>query len=505
LHRFGRSATSLVGRLGFTQALAPPVPTKEVTVTHPTAPATRPQVGPLRDQLKQRQGLPFLEILSPPLVEAACRHCNHLWRERIYTPWITLGIFLSQVLSDDHSCDDAVDRFRNYRYDQGLPAVSPETTSYCDARQRLPEPLVRDLVRRAGRSIHQAATSSWLFHGRAVKIADGSTVVMPDTPENQAAYPQPKCQAPGVGFPILRLLVVFSLAVGTVLEAAVGPYQGKRTSELALLRMIVAEFRPGDIFLADRFFCSYWVIAALQARGVDVVVRLHQCRRADFRRGRRLGREDHRVTWSKPKRIPDWMSRAEYAAMPAELIVREFRVRVKDKTKRVRRLVVVTTLVDARAYPGPELGDLFRRRWEAELHLRSLKTVMEMEMLRTKSPEMVRKEVAMHLLAYNLIRGLMSEAARVGEVPPIKLSFTGALHTTRAFEESRLYDPAKIAADLPRLVELIGKKRVGDRPDRYEPRAVKRRPKPHPLLRMPREKARRLIKRGIIPYEKSKT
>jgi hypothetical protein len=151
--------------------------------------------------------------------------------------------------------------------------------------------------------------------------------------------------------------------VGTVLEAAVGPYQGKRTSELALLRMIVAEFQPGDIFLADRFFCSSWVIAASQARGVDVVVRLHQCRRADFRRGRRLGREDHRVTCSKPKRIPDWMSRAEYAAMPAELTVQEFRVPVEDKTKRVRRLVVVTTLVDARAYPSQELGDLFRRRW----------------------------------------------------------------------------------------------------------------------------------------------
>jgi Transposase DDE domain len=474
-------------------------------VAHSTAPVTRPQVGPLRDQFQHRAGLPFLELLSPTLVAAACRHCHHRWRARIYTPWITLCIFLSQILSDDHSCDDAVDRFQKYRYDRGLPAVSPETTSYCDARKRLPEPLIWDLVRRTGHSIHQQAKDSWLFHGRAVKIADGSTVIMPDTPENQAVYPQPKCQAPGVGFPILRLLVVFSLAVGTVLEAAVGPYQGKQTSELALLRRIVAEFQPGDIFLADRFFCSYWVIAALQARGVDVVVRLHQCRRADFRRGRRLGHEDHLVTWTKPKQVPDWMSRAEYEAMPAELTVREFRVRVKDRTQRVRRLMVVTTLVDARTYPSKEVGDLFRRRWEAELHLRSLKSVMQMEMLRTKGPAMVRKEVGMHLLAYNLIRGLMAEAARVGEVPPRQLSFTGALHTTRAFEESHLYNPAQIVADLPRLVELISQKRVGDRPDRYEPRAVKRRPKPHPLLRMPRKKARGLIKRGIIPYEKSKT
>ena len=307
-----------------------------------------------------------------------------------------------------------------------------------------------------------------------------------------------------MGFPIARILVVFSLAVGTVLEAAMGPYQGKQTSELALLRQVVDQFQPGDIVLADRSFCSYWVIAALHARGVDVVVRLHQRRTADFRRGRRLGREDHLVTWTKPQQRPDWMSRAEYEAMPAELTVRELRVRVQDKTKRVRKLVIVTTLQDAEAVPQEEVGVLFRQRWHAELDLRSLKTQMEMEMLRTKTPEMVRKEVAVHLLAYNLIRGIMAEAARAAEVKPRQLSFAGAQHTVRAFEAVHLYDPARIAADFPRLLELIAEKRVGDRPDRYEPRAVKRRPKPHPLLRMPRKAAKRLIKRGIIPYDKRK-
>jgi len=209
-----------------------------------------------------------------------------------------LSIFLSQVLSDDHSCDDAVDRFQKSRYDQGLPAVAPETASYCEARRRLPEGLAWDLARSTGQSIHRGARGSWLFHGRAVKIPDGSTVTMPDTPENQAAYPQATTQAPGVGFPIARILVVFSLAAGTVLDAAMGPYQGKQTSELALLRQIITQFQPGDIALADRFFCSYWVIAALLARGADVLVRLHQCRKADFRRGRRLGRQDHIVTWA---------------------------------------------------------------------------------------------------------------------------------------------------------------------------------------------------------------
>src|SRR4051794_17794060 len=314
-----------------------------------------------------------------------CRQLNHPWRNRTYTPWITLGLFLSQVLADDHSCDQAVDRFQKVRYDQGLPAVSSETTSYCDARRRLPERLPWDLVRRTGRSILEGAEAAWTFHGRAVKIIDGTTVTMPDTPENQAAYPQQATQAPGVGFPIARLLVVFSLAVGTVLEAAIGPYQGKQTSELALLRQVLDRFGRGDIALADRFFCSYWTIAAWRARGVDVVVRLHQRRTADFRRGRRLGREDHLVTWPKPRQAPDWMSRAEYEAMPAELTARELRVRVKDVTERVRRLVIVTTLADAKRYPAKELGGLFRQRWHAELDLRALKSRMQMEVLRTKS------------------------------------------------------------------------------------------------------------------------
>ena len=226
------------------------------------ASSSRDQFVSLRDQFAQQKGLPFLRVLSRAFVETACRHLSHRWRKRVYTPWITLSIFLSQILSDDHSCDDAVDRFQKFRYDQGFPAVAPDTTSYCEARQRLPEGVFWDLVHRTGQSIHQKANDSWLFHGRPVKIIDGCTVIMPDTPENQAAYPQVDTQKPGLGFPIARLLVVFSLAVGTVLEAAVGPYQGKQTSELALLRTVIAQFHPGDIVLADRFFGSYWVIAA---------------------------------------------------------------------------------------------------------------------------------------------------------------------------------------------------------------------------------------------------
>jgi hypothetical protein len=463
----------------------------------------RQQFDSLRHRLGERPGLPFLELLARDAVEQACRRCEHAWRERTYTPWITLGLFLSQALSDDHSCDDAVERFQKFRYDRGLPAVAPRTGSYCEARRRLPETLLWDLVRRTGQAAHRRAEGTWLFHGRSVQVVDGTTVTMPDTPENQAAYPQLGCQAPGLGFPIARLLVVFSLAVGTVLQAALGPYQGKQTGEQALLRQILDHFRPGDIVLADRFHCSYWAIAALQARGVDVVTRLHQARVADFRRGRHLGREDHVVAWTKPVHVPDWMGRVEYDAMPAQLTVRELRVRVRDRTKRVRDLVVVTTLADRATYPAGELGSLFRQRWHAELDLRALKTEMRMEMLRTKSPELVRKEVAVHLLAYNLIRGIMAEAARAGGMEPRRLSFKGALHTVRSFEGGHLYDPERIAADLPRLLGLIARKRVGDRPDRSEPRAVKRRPKPYARLKVPRREAKRQIARGIRTCEKA--
>ena len=189
--------------------------------------------------------------------------------------------------------------------------------------------------------------------------------------------------------------------------------------------------------------------------------------------------------------------------MPARITVRELRVRVKDKTKRVRSLVIVTTLVDSKINKAAELGGLFRQRWHAELDLRSLKSEMQMEMLRTRSPAMARKEVAMHLVAYNLIRGIMAEAARAREIKPRTISFTGSLHTVRSFEASHLYDPVRIEADLPRLLELIGQKRVGDRPDRYEPRAVKRRPKPYPRLTMPRKAAKRPIRRGMMPHNKA--
>src|SRR3954452_24120095 len=425
-----------------------PYPTEVISIAPPRDSQADPmtRLDQIRDRFARNDGLPFADVLTEARIHDALDEHGVTYRDRVFSPVTTIRGFLSQVLSEDHSCRDAVTRVIAHRAANGLGACSPNTASYCNARGRVPTGVLRTLAKRTAQELQAGAAEDWKWNGRSVFIADGSHVSMPDTPENQAAYPQPSTQGPGLGFPIARILVIFSLAVGTVLEAAMGPYQGKQTSELALLRQVVAQFQAGDIALADRFFCSYWVIAELKRRGVDVVVRLHQRRKADFRRGRRLGRGDHLVTWTKPAQVPAWMTRVEYEAMPGELSVREIRVRVTDKTKRVRTLIIVTTLADARVYRADGVRGLYRQRWEAELNLRSLKCVMKMDVLRTKTPEMVRKEVAMHLLGYNLIRGIMAEAVRGEEVAPRRLSFAGALHTVRSFEEAHLYDPERIRA-----------------------------------------------------------
>ncbi len=235
-------------------------------MVHSTSRLAGDEAGAVRNQFDEQSGLPFLDVLSVSEVESACRAWNHRWRNRIYTPWITLGMFLSQILSSDHSCGDALKRFQKYRKDRGLPPVANDTASYCEARERLPEEVVWELARRSGQAIHRQADAHWLFVGRTVKLLDGTTVIMPDTKANQAVYPQSRSQKPGLGFPIARILLIISLAVGTVLEAAVGPYQGKQSSELGLFRQISGQLQPGDIALADRFFCNYWVIADSQRR-----------------------------------------------------------------------------------------------------------------------------------------------------------------------------------------------------------------------------------------------
>jgi Transposase DDE domain len=458
---------------------------------HSTARRHRHQIETLRAQFAQADGLPFADLLTPDRLEDALAETKATWREAIWTPVLTLWAFLSQVISPDGSCRLTVDRVLAWLVSRGQTPCSPKTDPYCKARQRLPESLLQRLLRQTGRDLHGRSPAGWLWKGRRVKIADGTTVSMPDTPANQAAYPQPSSQKPGLGFPMARLVVVFCLACGTVLDAALGRYQGKQQGENSLLRALEEALEPGDVLLADRYYSGWFDIAWWRQRGVDVVTRLHQRRRCDMRRGRRVGRDDHVVAWAKPPR-PDWMDEATYQSLPAELELREVRVRVEQRGFRTKVLVVVTTLRDARAYKAKDLAALYRLRWQAELDLRSLKVTLGMDVLRCKSPAMVRKEVWAHLLAYNLIRGVMAQAAEEYGRDPRELSFAGALQAMTAFAERLLEAEGERFEELYEwLLLTIEANRVGDRPDRVEPRARKRRPKEYPLLTKPREEARR--------------
>lgn len=450
------------------------------------------QVEALRRQFAQAPGLPFADLLSPESLQQLLRAHAVRFRERDYPPLVTLAMFLSQCQDADPSLRQAVARFLAHRVAQGLPACSADTGAYCKARQRLPEAVLADLTRRTGRQLLLDAPARWSWHGRDVKVVDGSTASMPDTKANQKAYPQMRAQQPGLGFPIVRFLVIFSLAVGTALDAAFCPYRGKQTSELALCRGLHDHLEEGDILLGDRHFCSFFEVAELQRRGVDAVLRLHQRRQTDFRRGRRLGKYDHLVSWQKPRR-PPWMDEATYRQYPAALTLREVRVHVVGQPVRSRTLAVATTLRDAREYPKADLAELYRARWQAELNLRSLKTVLQMDVLRGQSPAMVRKELWAHLLAYNLTRKVMAQAAQGHGLLPHRLSFKGALQTVKAFALPLLTCArAALPEVVKALLRAVAQHTVGDRPGRLEPRALKRRPKPYDLLTKPRAQARKL-------------
>lgn len=442
----------------------------------------------------QKDGLPFSEVLSEEQIQQAFEEESALFatdEQSVYTPAVTLWAFLSQVLYKDEqrSCVAAVTRVAVLLVALGKKPCSGNTGAYCRARAKLSEKVIERLTVDVASGCERQVPENWLWHGRHVQMVDGTTASMPDTPENQAEYPQQAAQEKGLGFPIVRLVVLLSLATGMLRGMAMGPYAGKETGELALLRELLAHFEVGDILLADRYYCSYFMVALLMELGVDFVVRLHQRRRADFRRGRRLGRGDHVVEWQRPQR-PEWMDRATYDRMPKSIEVREVQVHVDQPGFRVESLVVVTTLVDAKTYSREEIAALYRQRWLAELDIRAIKITLGMDVLRCKTPEMVRREMWMCLLAHNLIRRTILQAARASGVGPRQLSFSAAMQAVAASWIVAVLNDSVTATLIEACLTNLAGHQVGNRPDRIEPRAVKRRPKPHRLLIKPRAQAR---------------
>lgn len=443
------------------------------------------RVRQCRRQMVEGQDLCFTRLLPREQVETALERHQVRYRERLYTPVLTIWTFLYQVLAADQSCRAAVARLLAFLCVGGEGSGSAKTDPYCKARQRLPEKLLADLARTSGAQLQHQVPPTELLGGRPIKIVDGATVSMPDTPANQKAYPQQSGQKAGLGFPILRLVGLIGLSSGAVLDVALGPYQGKQTGETALLRQLLDRLDRGDVLLGDAIFSNYWTIALLLERGVDLVSRHDGKRRVDFRQGQRLGRRDHVVLWHKPAR-PPWMSPELYDRLPETLRIRQQSVEVSQKGFRCRRLLLVTTLLDPQVYSREDLATAFRCRWHAELDLRSIKHVMQMDVLRCKSPAMVRKEIWMHLLAYNLIRTLMAQAAATVGVCPRDLSFKGTLQTLVAFAAAGWSCPERSNDLYAAVLRAVATHRVNDRPDRVEPRAVKRRPKEHVYLNEPR-------------------
>jgi hypothetical protein len=458
------------------------------------------QVSFLRRQFLQDGGLPFSNVLSEELVAQALRAIGAFWMDRIYSPLVTLWVFLGQVLSADHSCRAAVARLIAHRISRGQSPCSPETGAYCQARKRLPEKFFSDVARQTGRALEAKVAPQWLWKQRRVYVYDGSSVSMPDTPENQRAYPQPVAQKPGLGFPLARIAAVFSLACGAVLDLGICRYAGKGQSELGLLRTLWGIFLPGDVMLADRLMCTWTEMVMLKQRGVDCVCRFTSHRTADFRRGKRLGTGDHVVTWLKPAK-PRSIDRETYDALPEFLTIRECRVRVEQPGFRIKILIVATTLLDADEFSPNDLAQLYRARWNAELDLRSLKQTLQMDVLRCKTPELVRKEIWTHLLAYNLIRAIIAQAATKHGIEPRSISFKGAVQTLEAFQPviaiQGQQDSAFRINLYQQLLAAIAIHRVADRPDRFEPRRKKRRPKPYDRLMKPRHEAKRDMLNGL--------
>jgi hypothetical protein len=460
----------------------------------------RQQVGLLRRQFLQDGDLPFTDVLTQEVIAQALTAVTG-WLDRIFPPLVTLWVFLGQVLSADHSCRAAVARLLAHRLARGQRPCSAQTGAYCQARRRLPESFFADVACSVGRNLDARAERDWLWKGRRVYLFDGTTVTMPDTPENQAAYPQVYNQKPGLGFPIARLGALTSLATGAVVNLGFCQYAGKGQGEVSLLRRLWDVLRPGDVVLADRLTANWATLALLQQRGIEVVSRLNKAhRRADFRRGRRLGAEDHVVRWDKPTSIRS-LDRQTYQALPESITVREARIPVLQPGFRTRSIVVVTTLLDPRQATKEDLATLYRARWHNELDLRSIKSAMQMREPRCKTPELVRKEVWTHVLAYNLIRTVMAQAAARHGVAPRTISFTGAMQTLEAFQPLLGLGAAQDAAGRLRLcqdlLDAIATHRVGDRPDRYEPRVKKRRRNHYGWLTEPRAESKRKMAKRV--------
>lgn len=448
-----------------------------------------------------QEGLPFAEVLTQDRIEQAfARHEGLFGQHGVYSTPIVLWAFLSQVLRDGKqaSCQSAVAEITSYCLHKGIEPPTSDTGDYCKARAKLSEAALHELGKEVAEELQQRADESWLWKKRHAKLVDGFTFTMPGTPKNLAEFPHPRTQKKGVGLPIARVVAVLSLATACVMDAAIGPYTGKETGESALLRSILTSLHSGDVAVFDRYYCSFLMIALLQLQGTDVCARLHQRRKSDFRTGKRLGKGDHLIVWTRPAK-PDWMDQETYDRIPETLELRELRYTVVEKGRRTKTITVVTTLTDATLHSHTEIAELYGFRWNSELDIRAIKSSLNLAHVRCKSPEMVRRELRTTLLAYNLIRTTAANAAALYGKKPRQISFTGTCQYV--LSSWQLISCGKLTTDqfgeyCRGLLVRIAECEVANRPGRLEPRVLKRRRHGYPLMQKPRNVLRQELRKS---------
>jgi hypothetical protein len=439
----------------------------------------------LKQKFQSSVALPFEQVLPEAVLEKVLEEHGVKYRQMLYTPIVVIWAWLSQVLDADKSLSNAVNRVIAWMAAVGETVPSADTGAYSKARKRLPLSILKPLLKQTATALTAAVGPEQRWCGRRVKAYDGTTVLMSDTVANQKAYPQHSNQKAGCGFPLAKLVVWFCGTTGAVLEVAVAAFN---TSEWQLSRQLYATLQAEDVVVADSAYGTYVDLALVQSTGADAVFRKHHARGCDFRKGKKLGIGDHIVQWQRPLQCPASMSAAEFEALPTSLEVREVHLLIQQPGFRPKEIILVTTLVDPKRYPKTKLAELYHLRWQAtEVNLRHLKTTLAMEMITAKTPDMVQKDIWIHLLAYNLLRTLMWQAAQHIQVAPLRLSLQG---TRQQFNQFRPL--LAQAADQNRrwlyttLLEVICNQLVPWRPHRVEPRVLKRRPKPFPRMQQPR-------------------
>jgi hypothetical protein len=448
------------------------------------------RVGQLRRRFARSEGLVFGEVLGEKAINEVLEHCGGRFLQRLFSPAVTLWAFLSQVLDTDKSCQKALSRVKAYLALQGQRCCG-STSAYCQARARLGREVVQRLCTRVAQTLEQRVTAEHLWCGRVVRVADGSGVSAPDTAQNQRAYPQPAAQKSGCGFPVLRLAVIFSLGSGALVAWAAGSLY---SAELGLFRQIWDVLQPAEVLLGDRAYCSYCDMACLLARGIDTVARLNASRKLDPTGAVRLQQGDTLYCWKRPDKGPSWLEPKQFLALPEQLWVRVIQFQLQHKGFRPESITLCTTLLDSTLYPKEQLMHLYRLRWDAELDLRHIKTTLGMDVLRCRTPEMLLKEIDVFVLAYNLLRSLMFESAIAHRKPPLRISFKQTLQLLDSY--APLF--AGLAAPQMRLLRQhllldIAEALVPDRPNRIEPRCLKRRPKPFDWLTTHRRQHRQVV------------